>query len=185
VSTSVGNTVYLLKGAGDGTFAAPVTVADCCFPVHLAGADLNQNGRPDLVACDYNSGVVGVFLDGCTLDPRAPVITRIRDVPNDQGGKVFITWTASSLDVPGGALTDSVVRRLGPPGLTTPGPALRSPATAGAAARAAAAPAFRTERVTQPDGSTQILYWEPLATLPAHRFPGYGFTAPTPQDSLP
>jgi hypothetical protein len=28
-------------------------------------------------------------------------------------------------------------------------------------------------------------YWEALATLPAQRLPGYGYTAATPQDSLP
>jgi flagellar hook capping protein FlgD len=36
----------------------------------------------------------------------------------------------------------------------------------------------------RPDGATDIDYWEALAQLPAQRLPGYGYTAPTPQDSL-
>jgi hypothetical protein len=43
----------------------------------------------------------------------------------------------------------------------------------------------RRELRTRPDGATEIDYWEALATLPAQRLPGYGYTAATPQDSLP
>jgi len=34
------------------------------------------------------------------------------------------------------------------------------------------------------DGSTSTVYWEALITLPAQRLSGYGYTAPTTQDSM-
>jgi VCBS repeat protein/flagellar hook capping protein FlgD len=181
VTGSVANSLYLLKGqgsagVGDGTFASPVTIADCCFPVHLASADLDQDGRADLMVCNYTGNTVAVFLDGCSTDPTLPRIARIRDVPNDQGGKVFITWTRSSLDVSGGAVNSYRVWRMVPPGIA----AARAVPVTGTDART-----LRSEIVMRANGVTDIVYWEALATLPAQRLPGYGYTAATPQDSLP
>lgn len=178
VSTSVGNAVHLLRGlstAGqaNGTFDAPVTLADCCFPVHVVAADLDLDGRPDAVTCGYQSNSLGVFMDGCQPDPNLPVITSVRDVPNDQGGKLFLTWTRSALDVTGGAVNAYCVWRQVPP--------------AGVATRARPVHLDRVRSSARllPNGSTEIVYWEALATLPARRLAGYGYTAATPQDSLP
>src|SRR5262249_11990199 len=127
-STAVSpNVLYLLPGqgsggVGDGTFGLATTLADCCFSVHVATADLDKDGKPDALTCDYNSNTVSVFMDGCVPDPNAPHITRIRDVPNDQGGKVFITWTRSAFDATGGPVNAYRVWRQVPPGA----PALRS-----------------------------------------------------------
>jgi hypothetical protein len=181
VTSAVTNTLYLLKGqgaggVGNGAFDLPVTLANCCFSVHLNGADLNQNGRPDLMVCDYTSNTVAVFLDGCSGDLTLPSITRIRDVPNDQGGKVFMTWTRSSFDAAGGPVNAYRVWRMVPPEIA----AARS-----ATALVAGTSVLRSERVTRADGRTDIVYWEALATLPAQRLAGYGYTAATPQDSLP
>jgi hypothetical protein len=178
---SVTNTLYLLKGqgsggVGDGTFAAPVTIAVCCDPLHLATADLDRNGRADLMVCNFTSNAVAVFLDGCSADPALPHITRIRDVPNDQGGKVFITWTRSSFDVSGGAVNAYRVWRMVPPATA----AARAIPVHGTDART-----LRSEVVTHANGVSDIVYWEALATLPAQRLAGYGYTAATPQDSLP
>src|SRR6185436_18635340 len=83
--------------------------------VGLAIADLDGNGKPDAVTCGYQSSSLGLFRDGCAPDPNPPHITKIRDVPNDQGGKVFITWTKSSLDATGGPVNGYTVWRLVPP----------------------------------------------------------------------
>ena len=183
VDDCVNGQLLLLKGqgsggVGDGTFAAPVVLADCCFPVHVIAADLDDNGKPDAVSCGYQSSSLGVFRDGCVPDPNVPHIVKIRDVPNDQGGKVFITWTRSALDVTGGAVNGYTVWRLVPPaGLVAH------------AATLAAMPAdptrVRRELEVRPNGVADVDYWEALATLPAQRLPGYGYTAATPQDSLP
>src|SRR5262249_18701917 len=157
---SVSNTLFLLKGngsggVGDGTFAPPVPLADCCFPVHAIAADLDGNGHPDVVTCGYQSGSLGIFHDGCAPDPNIPTTTKIRDVPHHQGGKVFITWTKSGLDVTGGAVTGYTVWRLVPP--------------AGLVAHAAMLAALpsdpqlvRRELHTRANGTTDIDYWEAL-----------------------
>jgi hypothetical protein len=181
VTGAVTNTLYLLKGqgsggVGDGTFAAPVTIGDCCFPEHVVTADLDQDGRADLIACNYLGNTVAVFLDGCSTDPALPHISRIRDVPNDQGGKVFVTWTRSSLDVSGGPVNEYRVWRMVPPAVA----AARAMPVTGTTTRT-----LRSEVVTRANGTTDIVYWEALATLPAQRLAGYGYTAATPQDSLP
>ena len=178
-STAVApNQLFLIRGHGDLTFDAPITLDDCCYSVHVIAADLDQDGRPDAVVCDWTSNTMSVFLDGCAPDPNRPIINRIRDVPNDQGGKVFVTWTKSALDQPGGAVTGYTVWRLVPP---APGAAR----TVALAALPGDPARVRRELRTRPDGATEIDYWEALAQLPAQRLPGYGYTAATPQDSLP
>jgi len=173
VSGSVAGSVQLLKGAGDGTFSTNPSLPTCCFPVHVIACDLDQDGRPDAAVCNYQTNTVAVFLDGCPLDPRLPVITDIRDVPNDQGGKVLVTWTASSLDVTGGPVNQYRVWRMVPPGAPAMRSALDDPTR------------FRREARSDGAGATATVYWEALATLPAQRLEGYGYTAATPQDSLP
>jgi len=163
-------------GVADGTFAAPVTLANCCFPIHPVTADLNGNGFPDAVTAGYDNNAVGVFLDACSLSPQSPVLTAVRDVPNDQGGKVFVTWIASSLDVTGGPIINYRVWRRIPPAVAQTRVTAVSPSPASP---------IRVTRVTRADGVTDIVYWEALATLPAQRLQGYGYTAPTTQDSMP
>jgi hypothetical protein len=180
VSAVVEAKLYALRGngtggVGNGTFATPQAFEDCCFPVHVISADLNADGHADAVTCRYEGGGVSVFLQGCVPDPNRPTITDIRDVPNDQGGKVYITWLKSALDASGGPVNSYRVWRLVPPA---------GVAAMAFAARAASDPAIRREIRTRPDGVTEVLFWEALATLPAQRLDGYGYTAATPQDSI-
>jgi FG-GAP-like repeat/Bacterial Ig-like domain (group 3)/Putative Ig domain/FG-GAP repeat len=61
-------TVTILLGNGDGTFKAPVTIASPSgFTVSIAAADLNGDGKPDLVVSNEENPAVmanysGVFL---------------------------------------------------------------------------------------------------------------------------
>jgi hypothetical protein len=95
-----------------------------------------------------------------------PRIAAIRDVPNDQGGKVVLEWLASDFDIGYGSnVTDYRVWRRAPlmsATATSLGPVTSMPLTA------------------FPGG-----FWEPIGDVPAVRFPGYAFTAPTLQDSVP
>lgn len=96
-----------------------------------------------------------------------PHIVSVRDVPNDQGGKVFIGWLGSDVDLPGKRyITGYRVWRRMPP--------------------AAEARAGRADVLTRtaPDGVT-LEFWEALVTLPAAGLPGYAYAAATTQDSLP
>lgn len=176
VSCSVDASVQILRGKlvaghGDGTFSAPTRRGTCCFPVHVGLADLDGDSDLDVFVNQYLGAVVATFTLDCVADTRFPFITAVRDVRNDQGGHVQLTWLASSLDAAGGPVTSYRVWRQVPGAL--------------AAARAQRAGAgLRRRAIARPDGTTDVSYWEALATLPAQRFSGYGFTAPTPQDSL-
>ena len=179
VSTAVGGAVYILRGgttAGlpNGTFEAPAAYATCCFPVHVFTGDVNGDGQPDVMTCDYQSSSTSVLLNGCPLpDVNLPAIKSVHDVPNDQGGRLQLKWSRSALDVTAGPVTGYRVWRRAPAGSTS--------------ARATADDPTKTRRtiVQRPDGTQDIIYWEALAILPAQRLPGYAFTASTPQDSLP
>lgn len=119
-----------------------------------------------------NHSVVASYLGDTQFDPSTstaftqvvsspnPVIAGVRDVPNDQGGRVFLTWRCP-LDQPGLRIVTSyrVWRRAPPP----------------AAARAGRAPNARAQDET---------FWEAIATLPAEQLVSYAYTAATSQDSI-
>jgi hypothetical protein len=162
-------------GVGDGTFGNERDYSIGSDPYAAVSADFDGDGHRDLLVTNYTRTVVSLLPGVCEApppDPRYPVLTDVRDVPNDQGGQVFLTWTASSLDVTGGPVNQYRVWR-------------RIPAAALSTAPLEGATALRiTTRMTRPDGTTDIVYWEALATLPAQRLPGYGYTAATTQDSM-
>lgn len=170
LTNATGNSMLLLLGqgsggVGNGQFALHTTYSAASFPAGIDTGDLNADGRPDAVIAGYISSTELTVLGACVS--QAPHLESVRDVPNDNGGKVFVTWLPSSLDVPGGSVNQYRVWR-------------RIPAAAAAALDDAEPPVFRT---MGPDGVTTV-FWEALATLPAQRLEGYGYTAATTQDSM-
>ncbi len=169
--------VFLGQGAGGvgiATFGPGTTYASGGDVYQVIVEDLDQDGGQDaLIAQGWGSNVA--LLPGiCAEAPpdlRAPVLTDVRDVPNDNGGHVFLTWTASSLDAPGGPVNAYRVWRRIPAALVTDGTRARL------ATREVIA-------IAHAESPPDIVYWEALATLPAQRLPGYGYTAATTQDSL-
>jgi hypothetical protein len=111
-----------------------------------------------------------------------PTIASVRDVPNDQGGKVKLSWYASWLDAafdPNLAAYD-IYR-------SAPGSAAQTAARQGARVLTSfaelPAPGERTF-VLAPDG-TQLYAWEYLATIPVtHFLDVYGYIASTTGDSI-
>ena len=184
-SSVTGNDVTVLKGGGaggvwDGTFALHSSYPVSPYPLGLATGDFDGNGSPDLVVSGWSTaGKVSVLLASCEAlapDPRAPHLVSVRDVPNDEGGQVFLRWTRSSYDTAGiASITGYRVWRRLPPELATA--ALRRAGSADAAR-------LRAVPVTTGTTSAAIEYWEAIATLPAEQLAGYGFTAPTIRDSL-
>jgi hypothetical protein len=158
------NQVTLLHGAGDGSFTVRSQRATGSFPVYFANGDFNHDGARDAACMNYVGGSVSVFLSTCTTLPPTFVIDRVRDVPNDQGGKLWVTWPAHLQDVAGGSITGYRVWR-------------RIPAAYAAAAGARGA--LRTIAT-----ATTVQFWEAAAVLPAQRLEAYGYTAATAQDSL-
>lgn len=167
----------LFLGNGNGTFGSMTAYAIGADPYMLTVADVDQDGYEDLVAAAALLNYVTVLHGGCPPsppDPRRPVLTDVRDVPNDQGGKVFVTWLPSSLDVTGGSVSNyRVWRRI--PELA----ALPRLARGDAEVRRLELPRVADAR------AVETTYWEPLVTLPAQRREGYGYTAATTQDSMP
>src|SRR6266436_2678008 len=53
---------HVLNGKGDGTFVAPKTYSVGFKPTAIASADLNADGRPDLVITNQNDNSVSVLL---------------------------------------------------------------------------------------------------------------------------
>jgi hypothetical protein len=122
-----------------------------------------------------------VLLGACVVPPPPPgppTLVSVRDVPHDQGGKVFLRWTHSAFDTAGiMSITGYRVWRRIPPGAAAAARAMHAGSGNEVVMRAA----------PSRDGvnSTAIDYWEALVTLPAEGLAGYGYTAPTTQDSLP
>jgi hypothetical protein len=62
VANSGANTVSLLRGNGDGTFAPKVDAAAGSQPVAVAAGDVNGDGKPDLVTANQAANTVSVLL---------------------------------------------------------------------------------------------------------------------------
>jgi hypothetical protein len=169
-------------GNNDGTFdivgatAYPVG----SLPPWIAVDDFNGDGKPDAVVPNYHSDFISVLLSTCeagpTIVPEFPQLVDVRDVPNDQGGKVFLEWLRSGEDETGGSVNSYRVWRRIPPHLAGSLP-LSEVGRPGSR--------YRATEVIGVDGETTVVFWEALADLPAQRLEGYGYTAATTQDSLP
>ncbi len=130
-----------------------------------------------------------------------PRIASVKDVPNDQGGAVKLSWDRSPLDAwPSNGVSNYSIYRSVPPqaalaalergeAVLAAGGADRQDATAarGAARRAVAAagaaPGKRAFVTTALAGAT--VYWELVGNVYATQLAGYSVLAPTAQDSVP
>jgi hypothetical protein len=147
-----------------------------------------EQGSSVSISGDGNTALAGGFADNSGAGAAwvfvnaSPTIVSINDVPNDQGGKVNLRWTASSLDnAPGNPIDSYTIWR-------------QVPASAALAAVARGAswvgegsgvtPGVRTALRTTVVGA-QIYYWELVGSQIAHGFPGYSYTAATTADSVP
>jgi len=181
----VGRRIHVFKGvdgpdAGNGPESfTPTTPVGVGFePYQVAVASTNGDAYPDLLVSLYTSNEIVILPGGCVAappDPRRPRIADVRDVPADQGGRVYLTWTRSTQDVATGTVNQyRVWRRI---------PAPPDGATVVGSEAAADATAILARSEAGPGGELLVTFWEPLATLPAQRLEGYGYTAATTEDS--
>lgn len=172
---SAAGRIYFHHGNGDGTLSAPVQVGTGSFPIGMHAADFNGDGLLDLAVPNYLGASVAILNGFCLPGPPGPepILDDVRDVPNDQGGKVFVTWQRSSMDgVSGTSVTGYRVWRRIPPLAPGSGPSAARERT------------IRTRLLPAAAGGTRITYWEAMTTLPAQRLEGYGYTSATTQDSM-
>ncbi|MBL8207516.1 MAG: VCBS repeat-containing protein [Blastocatellia bacterium] len=73
VADNEGAQVALLAGQGTGTFAPASFHKPLGSPVELSAADLNNDGRPELVVINYSNVMVSVFSANATGGLNAPV----------------------------------------------------------------------------------------------------------------
>jgi hypothetical protein len=155
--------------------------------VATGGVGVVGMGTSIAMSGDGNTAIAGAANDNTSQGATfifvnaSPTIVTIHDVPNDQGGKVSLRWTASLLDnAPANPIDAYWIWRQvpihGAPEALARGATLADAATEGA-------PKGPGIRVTR-DGA-QVYYWEFVGSQVAHGFPAYSYTASTLSDSVP
>ncbi|MBL8008380.1 MAG: FG-GAP repeat protein [Ignavibacteria bacterium] len=116
---------YLYFGGSSMNNIADVTMtgegANNSFGNSVSSAgDINGDGYPDLItgAPDNNSNTGKAYIYLGSAISAKPILNYVKDVPNDQGGKVKVKWARSSLDINGNNLITSysVLRSFPPTG---------------------------------------------------------------------
>ncbi len=116
-------------------------------------------------------------------DPQ-PSIVSVRDVPNDQGGQLRVSWNASYVDAyPDFGVAGYRLWRQVPAGTAlsaiAAGARLLDSATDDSTIPRAGTGLYRTTTV-----AAATWYWELADEMPANGYPGYSLTAGTPCDSI-
>jgi hypothetical protein len=118
------------------------------------------------------------------LGDAGPHIAEVKDVINDQGGKVTVSWSPSYLDVYPNTTIKSyylfrgVNQAMGMETMKGPGDFLKEIASG----RNLKNVLLKTPRSVQ---GVEAYYWEYIDSVRALRLPGYSYTMPTVSDSGP
>ena len=153
-----------ITGLSDTTYQATYTAGP------VPGSDSICVYDPECTSNKYAWAVVDIL--------PAPEIVSVKDVPDDQGGKVSVRWKRSAIDTrPGTYVTYYSIWRSIPPvsGTLQGGVRLVTAADVG--------PDFSGPGYRFTASGSNTYYWEWIANVPAHYFEGYSFTAATLMDS--
>jgi hypothetical protein len=91
--------VAVLKGNGDGTFAAPVRIDSGATPLYVATGDFNADGRADIVTANAGGNNVSVVLNTTTpVAPAAP--TGLIATAGDAQAIIAFTPPTDALSLP-------------------------------------------------------------------------------------
>ena len=122
ISNAVGKS-YIYFGSSSMNNIADIgmtgqTVTDYNGTSVSAAGDLNGDGYCDVIsgASGNNSGTGKAYIYFSSPPSVKPILNYVKDVPNDQGGKVNLKWARSGYDVQGNSIiTDYLVQRSFPP----------------------------------------------------------------------
>ncbi|MCB0728583.1 MAG: FG-GAP repeat protein [Ignavibacteriae bacterium] len=117
---------YIYFGGASMDISADVTMTGdtsyISFGVSVSNAgDINGDGYLDVMiggnGYDSYKGLVSVF-KGSSISAK-PILNYVRDIPNDQGGKVKLKWAKSSIEANGyNNITNYLIYRSTPPGVS-------------------------------------------------------------------
>jgi len=162
----------MVLSAATGYQIAPALVSD-----GAGGAIAAWHDRRSL----YYDDIYCQRVDGWGYLGVQPTLASVRDVPNDQGGVVKVSWYASPLDsFPVYSIAEYLVYRSVPPNFAVR--ALREGAMLVARTATDRPPGRRILLARQQGTATS--FWEYLGTVTSRRLPGYSYLAPTACDSV-
>lgn len=185
--TGSSDDIYVQKISAGGIIQWPVNGGAVCTAANYQyGPGIVANGAGDVIVTwnDVRNGNSDIYAhgfdsQGSSLFPM-PRITSIRDITNDQGGKVRLAWNCSSRDM-------SPAYEISLYGIWR-----QASATEARAALAGGAPLLGEGQQALPaqpgvfrttTEGNKTLYWEGVGTVAARGQPTYTFVAPTLQDS--
>ena len=176
--------LYLQRvgGAGGAAWAAGgVRMTSLSQGVFPDITNLVPDGRGGAIVSWSRSGVFAHHIDRQgQFGDAAPVLTRARDVPNDQGGSIKLEWDATCLeDAAVGPVTEYWILRSAPPNYVT------SALAQGARLAADISILPRAgERLFIADPAANGYAWEWLGSQTAFHASRYSFIAATTGDSI-
>jgi hypothetical protein len=104
------NSVSVLLGKGDGTFAAASSPSVGALPRSVAVGDFNGDGKPDLATANFNSNSVSVLLN--TSGPTAIALSGASVAENQPAGTPVGAFSTTDADA-GATFTYSLVSGAG------------------------------------------------------------------------
>ena len=170
-----GTTLWTTGGAavntGFGDASAPCMVTDGSGGAILAWTDSRTNPTTVYMQRVDRWGQLGA----------EPVLAGVKDVPNDQGGLVKVSWNASPLDTDPlyESISNYYVYRSAPPNTVA-----RALARPGGVITAGAAAEREPGALLQTRFGANTYYWEYLGSVTANHLSTYSYIAPTTGDSV-
>jgi hypothetical protein len=102
-ANSGSTTISVLPGNGNGTFLPALTYSAGAgsTPYSAVVADVNKDGKPDVLTANYGSNTLGVLLNATTLSMTAPVVAQLMLYPNPAHNEVILRNRATRRNHPG------------------------------------------------------------------------------------
>src|SRR5439155_9670982 len=105
VANNADSSVSVLLGNGDGTFQPNIVLSGGSGTFAVTGADVNNDGKLDLVATYENSNVVKTFLNASNLTAVTVALTASVDPVGAGQPVVFTAKVTSAAGSPSGSVT--------------------------------------------------------------------------------